>query len=176
MWLLFLKNGPFPASFLYFRLFYKQLTVNKCSIKVADDWIRTWVLWYRKQPLCQLRHNHLPKCDFFYPNRLHYISCAIRKFVYDVSSQVILYFTIIVGKFVLCFKDRKRKKMRPRFARVKKVYIVDSTNKLPFILTSFCSPVKMVKRGIRWVEICRICQSLWLSLTRREQKGGLGHI
>ena len=99
-------------------------------------------------------------CDFFYPNRLHYISCAIRKFVYDVSSQVILYFTIIVGKFVLCFKDRKRKKMRPRFARVKKVYIIDSTNKLPFILTSFCSPVKMVKRGIRWVEICRICQSL----------------
>ena len=42
----------------YFRLFYKQLTVNKCSIKVADDWIPTWVLWYQKQPLCQLRHKH----------------------------------------------------------------------------------------------------------------------
>ena len=31
-------NGPFPASFC---LSYKQLTVNKCSKKVADDWIRT---------------------------------------------------------------------------------------------------------------------------------------
>ena len=56
----FFKNGPFPASFIYFRLFYKQLTVNKCSIKVADDWIRTWVLWYHKRLLCQLRHNHFP--------------------------------------------------------------------------------------------------------------------
>ena len=28
--------------------------------KVADDWIRTRVLWYRKRPLCQLRHNHFP--------------------------------------------------------------------------------------------------------------------
>ena len=57
----FLKNGPFAASFfLYFRLFYKQLTVNKRSIKVADDWIRTRVLWDCKRPLCQLRHNHFP--------------------------------------------------------------------------------------------------------------------
>ena len=31
------KNGPFPASFFVF--FYKQLTVNKCSIKVANNWI-----------------------------------------------------------------------------------------------------------------------------------------
>ena len=54
----FFLNGPFPASFLYFSLFYKQLTVTKCSIKVADDWIRTRVLSYRKRPLCQLRHNH----------------------------------------------------------------------------------------------------------------------
>ena len=50
------KNGPFPSSFS-FRLFCKQLTVNKCSIKVADDWFCTWVLWYRKRPLCQLRHS-----------------------------------------------------------------------------------------------------------------------
>ena len=56
----FKKDGPFPASFLYFRLFYKQLTVIKCSIKVANDWIRTRVLSYRKRPLCQLRHNHFP--------------------------------------------------------------------------------------------------------------------
>ena len=56
----FLKMGHSRPLFLYFRLFYKQLTVNKCSIKVADDWIRTRVLWYWKRPLCQLRHNHCP--------------------------------------------------------------------------------------------------------------------
>ena len=37
---------------------------NKCSIKVADDWIRTQVLWYQKRPLCQLRHNHCPTAYF----------------------------------------------------------------------------------------------------------------
>ena len=52
------KNGPFPASFSLFSSFLQ--TVNKCSIKVADDWIRTRVLWYHKRPLCQLRHNHFP--------------------------------------------------------------------------------------------------------------------
>ena len=50
--------GHSRPLFLYFFLFYKQLTVNKCSIKVDDDWIWTWVLWYRKRPLCQLHHNH----------------------------------------------------------------------------------------------------------------------
>ena len=44
--------GHSRPLFLYFRLFYKQLTVNKCSIKVANDWIRTRVLWYRKRQLC----------------------------------------------------------------------------------------------------------------------------
>ena len=56
----FNKMGHFRPLFLYFRLFYKQLTVNKCSIKVANDWIQTRVLWYRKRPLSQLRHNHCP--------------------------------------------------------------------------------------------------------------------
>ena len=54
----FLKNGH--SRPLFFVFFYKQLTENNCSIKVADDWIRTRVLWYRKRPLCQLRHNHFP--------------------------------------------------------------------------------------------------------------------
>ena len=30
--------------FIMFRFFFTQFTVNKCSIKVADDWIRTRVL------------------------------------------------------------------------------------------------------------------------------------
>ena len=41
-------NGPFPASFLYFSLFYKQLTGNIDSIKVTADWIRTADLWCQK--------------------------------------------------------------------------------------------------------------------------------
>ena len=53
--------GP-PANIIYLslcffidrsRLFYKQLSTHKCSIKVAKDWIRNQV-WYRKRPLCQL--------------------------------------------------------------------------------------------------------------------------
>ena len=50
--------GHSRPLFLYIRLFYKQLTVNICSIKDADDWIRTRVLWYRKR--YQLCHNHCP--------------------------------------------------------------------------------------------------------------------
>ena len=50
--------GHSRPLFLYFRLFYKQITVYKCSIKVADYWIRTRVLWYWKQLLNQLCHNH----------------------------------------------------------------------------------------------------------------------
>ena len=60
------KMGHSRYLFLYFRLFYTQLKVNKCSIKVADDWIWTWVLWYWRRPLCQLRHNHCPPIFFFF--------------------------------------------------------------------------------------------------------------
>ena len=52
--------GHSRPLFLYFRLFNTQLTVNKCSINFADDWIQTADLWYWKQPLYQLRHNHCP--------------------------------------------------------------------------------------------------------------------
>ena len=43
----FLKMGNYLPPFLDFHLFYEQLTVDYCSIKVADDWIRTRVLWIR---------------------------------------------------------------------------------------------------------------------------------
>ena len=36
---IFLKMGQTWPLFLYFRLFNTQLTVNKCSINFADDWI-----------------------------------------------------------------------------------------------------------------------------------------
>ena len=38
-----------------------QLTEN--NVQFADDGIRTVDLWCRKQPLCQLRHNHCPLLD-----------------------------------------------------------------------------------------------------------------
>ena len=49
-------NGPFPAPFFFIFVFSIQLTVNKCSINFADDWIRTADLWYQKQPLYQLSY------------------------------------------------------------------------------------------------------------------------
>ena len=45
----------------YCRLFY----THNCSIKVADDWIRTRVHRYRKRPSCQLCHNHTVDLLFF---------------------------------------------------------------------------------------------------------------
>ena len=54
-------NGPFPASFFFIFVFSIQLTVNKCLINSADDWIRTADLWHCKRPLYQLSHNHCPQ-------------------------------------------------------------------------------------------------------------------
>ena len=53
-----LKNGPFQASFFFIFVFSTQLTVNKCSINFDDGLIRTADLWYWKQLLYQLSHNH----------------------------------------------------------------------------------------------------------------------
>ena len=56
-----LKNGPFPASFfLYFRLFNIVDRKQMFNLIFADGWIRTVDLWYRKQLLYQLSHNHCP--------------------------------------------------------------------------------------------------------------------
>ena len=50
--------GHSRPFFLYYVFFYEKVNRNYCSIKVAHDWIRTRVLWYRKRPSCQLCHNH----------------------------------------------------------------------------------------------------------------------
>ena len=55
--LMFFSMGPSRPLFLYLCPFYKLLTVHNWSIKIAYDWIRTLVLWYRKRPHC---HNHCP--------------------------------------------------------------------------------------------------------------------
>ena len=62
--ILFLKNGPFPASFSFIFVFSIQLTVN-VQYFFADDWIRTSDLLNWKRQLCQLRHNHCPSILFF---------------------------------------------------------------------------------------------------------------
>ena len=33
------------------------------NINFTNDWIRTVDLWYQKQPLYQLSHNHFPVSD-----------------------------------------------------------------------------------------------------------------
>ena len=33
-------------------------------VKIADGWIRTRVLWYRKRPHCQMFHIHEPNVTF----------------------------------------------------------------------------------------------------------------
>ena len=53
--IIFLK-WAIPGLFFFIFVFSIQLTVNKCSINFADDWIRTANLWYRKRPLYQLSH------------------------------------------------------------------------------------------------------------------------
>ena len=49
-----------PGLFFFIFVFSIQLTVNKCSIKFPDDWIRTSDFWYQKQTLYQLTQNHYP--------------------------------------------------------------------------------------------------------------------
>ena len=54
------KNEANETMSMVSSLFY-QFTVIICSIKVENDWNRTWVLWCLKQLLCQqLCHNHCP--------------------------------------------------------------------------------------------------------------------
>ena len=55
------QKWAIPGLFFFIFVVSIQLTVNKCSINFADHWIRTADLWYWKQPLYQLSHNHCPK-------------------------------------------------------------------------------------------------------------------
>ena len=50
--------GSIPGTKWFFRLFNTVDSKIVININFADDWIRTPDLWYRKQPLYQLNHNH----------------------------------------------------------------------------------------------------------------------
>ena len=70
--------GHYRPLFFFIFVFSIQLTVNKCSINFADDWIRTADLWYRKRPLYQLSHT----------TTAHYLLLASVQFGYnDVDLQ-----------------------------------------------------------------------------------------
>ena len=45
MYFFLTKYGPFPDSFSLFSSLLLTIKINICSIKVADDCIRTRVLW-----------------------------------------------------------------------------------------------------------------------------------
>ena len=57
----FLNLGHFRPLFPLFLTFQQFINFIK---NFADDWIRTWDLWYLKRPLCQLSHNHFQTRDF----------------------------------------------------------------------------------------------------------------
>ena len=76
----FFKKWVIPGHFIiYFRLFYNKLTVNNCSIKVANDWIRTRVVWFWKRPRYQLCHNHSLTCSFNW---------------WDIESTMLIYYLL----------------------------------------------------------------------------------
>ena len=62
----FFKMGHSRPLFLIFRLFNTVDSKQMVKINFAHDGIRTAYLWCRKQPLCQLSHNHCPTVCLLY--------------------------------------------------------------------------------------------------------------
>ena len=60
------KIQPFPASFFFMFVLSTEFFNTAVSKNIADDWIRTADLWYRKQRLYLLRHNHCPWTESLY--------------------------------------------------------------------------------------------------------------
>ena len=53
----FIERGHSRSLFLYFHLVKKVNNKLLPFYEIADDWIRTQVLWGRKQRHCELQHN-----------------------------------------------------------------------------------------------------------------------
>ena len=97
--LLFLKkNGPFPASFFFIFVFSIQLTVNKCSINFADDWIWTADLWYWKRPVYQLSYTTTAHIFSFVP----IFSLSLSVHVCSMSTLCVLPISLCLGICSLC--------------------------------------------------------------------------
>ena len=57
------------------------------NINLANDWIRTVDLWYWKQPLYQLIHNHCPMSlqMFPVPDFMDKLSCSVNKHCFNLT-------------------------------------------------------------------------------------------
>ena len=66
LFLCWLLNGPFAASFFFISLFSTQFLAQLIVNKIADDWIRTADLWCRKRSRYQLNHNQCPPSLFIF--------------------------------------------------------------------------------------------------------------
>ena len=78
VWIFFIKMGHSWPLFV----FSIQLTVKK---------IRTEDLWYRKQPLCQLSHNHCPTLKLLLKSNLFLHQLTI--YCWKVSFLIMIFFS-----------------------------------------------------------------------------------
>ena len=53
--------GHSRPIFLYFRFFNTFHSKQIYNLNFSNDWIRMGDIWYKRWPLCQLRHNQCPK-------------------------------------------------------------------------------------------------------------------
>ena len=59
------------------------------NINFANDWIQTADLWYRKQPLYQLSHNHCSKI-YNFKMKTFFVNVWENDFVFEQVSVIIL--------------------------------------------------------------------------------------
>ena len=84
------KKWAIPGLFFSIFVFSIQLTVNKCSINFADDWIRTVDLWYWKGSLYQLSHNHCQSHNHCLTCTLHQTSYLFKASLFSNKYKTIL--------------------------------------------------------------------------------------
>ena len=88
LFLCWLLNGPFAASFFFISLFSTQFLAQLIVNKIADDWIRTADLWCRKRSRYQLNHNQCPPSLFIFCSFIilkpttveqssHFVNCTL---------------------------------------------------------------------------------------------------
>ena len=98
MMVIIFKWAIHDLSFFIF-VFSIQLKVNKCSLKFADDWIRTSEFWCSKWLLCQcqLSHNHCPTgyC-FYYKSRKVHFHFSFLKFL---KTNLDFWWTLVKGNY-----------------------------------------------------------------------------
>ena len=85
----FVPLGPGYKTFFSFTGITKEIFL----LKIADGWIRTPVVWCRKQPLCQLCQNHRPWYKLF---------CHLNMKLSNLSGSLKIC-TLRIGYIANCF-------------------------------------------------------------------------